>query len=176
MLTKALFVQVGCAFHFAMVVALVLGVLVDLKRSLTGFRHVCAHECCSVHLELSTLGLHLKLIISVKSRSVFFKDTGLCIDSGSLIGSRSGRDLKARSWPLTAEENGLIGLECGALRAYFSLFTEEGSLVFLVTLTFHVARDDVILDFLELITDGISWVDLALVASIEEFVRGCLIL
>ena len=73
-LTKALFVQVGCAFHFAEVVARVFSVLVDLKRSLTALRHLCAHESSSVLLELRTLRLHLKLIISIESRCVLFKD------------------------------------------------------------------------------------------------------
>ena len=74
MLTKALLVQVGCAFNFAKVVARVLGPLVNLKRSLTGPWHLSAHKRSRVLLELGPLRLHLELIIAEENRSVFFID------------------------------------------------------------------------------------------------------
>lgn len=75
MFAEALFVQVGCAFDFAEVVARALGRLVDLKRSLTAPWHLSAHEGSRVLLELSPLRFHLKLIIAEESRSVLFIDT-----------------------------------------------------------------------------------------------------
>ena len=72
---EALFVQVGCAFDFAEVVARALGRLVNLKRSLTAPGHLSAHERGRVLLELSPLRFHLELIIAEESGRVFFIDT-----------------------------------------------------------------------------------------------------
>ena len=93
-----------------------------------------------------------------------------------MIGSRSGCDFKASVRSLTSKEDGLIGLEGGTLGAYLSLLTEESSAVFLETLTFHVGRHDAILHILELLADRVTWVDLALVTSIEELAGCCLVL
>ena len=177
-LFKACFVQVGCAFHFAEVVVRVFGVLVDLKRSLTALRHICAHERSCVLLELRTLRLHLKLIISVKGRLVLFKDARLCIDgrSGALASSRSGCDFKAPSRSLTPKEDSLVGLEGGALGAHLGLLTEKGGVVFLETLAFHVSRHDALLHALELVPNRITRVDLALVTSVEELACSGLVL
>ena len=73
-LTKALLVQVGCAFNFAKVVARVLGPLVNLKWALAGLWHLSAHKRGRVLLELGPLRLHLKLIIAEENRGVFFID------------------------------------------------------------------------------------------------------
>ena len=177
-LFKACFVQVGCAFHFAKVVARVFGVLVDLKRSLTTLRHLSAHERSCVLLELRALRLHLKLIISVKGRLVLFKDARLCIDGWARVLARSpsGCDFKAPCWSLASEEDCLVGLEGGTLGTHLCFLTEKGCVVFLETLALHVGWHDAFLHVLELVPDSVTWVDLALVTSVEELACGSLVL
>ena len=93
-----------------------------------------------------------------------------------MSGARSRRDLEARIWPLTAEENCGIGLIGGALRPDLGLLAEEGRIVLLEALALHVGGHDTLLHALEPITDRVSWVQLALVTSVEEFTGVGLIL
>ena len=62
------------------------------------------------------------------------------------------------------------------MRPDLGLLSEEGRVVLLEAFALHVGRDDALLHSLEPITDCVSWVQLALVSSIEELTSIRLVL
>ena len=88
----------------------------------------------------------------------------------------SRSDFEASVWLFTSEENCSVGLVCGALRPDLGILAEEGRVVLLEALALHVGGDDAILHTLESVTNRVSWVQLALVSTVEELASVGLIL
>ena len=109
MLAQALLVEVAVAFYFAVIVG-ALSILIELEGALARCWHVGAHECSSVLLELSALGLDFKLIVGEESCRILTVNAGLSVHIRRLLCSLSSFDRISWLGSFFSKERCLVSL------------------------------------------------------------------